>query len=69
MFCFSCQNLIMKTLRSALIEDENADKFLVDGFPRSFEQAEEFQSEVRHSLQDMFFNITVEVFFVVLSKP
>ena len=45
----------MKTLRSALIEDENADKFLIDGFPRSFEQAEEFQSEVRQSLQDMLF--------------
>lgn len=36
----------MRTLREALIEDENVIKFLIDGFPRSFQQAEEFQSEV-----------------------
>ena len=30
----------------AMVEDESAAKFLIDGFPRELKQAEEFEEEV-----------------------
>jgi len=61
-------HLIMRTLRNALIEDENADKFLIDGFPRSIEQAEDFQSEIGDCRKVLYFHCPTDVMVERLLK-
>lgn len=36
----------MRVIMEAMVADESASKFLIDGFPRELKQAKEFEEEV-----------------------
>ncbi|XP_065068415.1 adenylate kinase isoenzyme 5-like [Rhopilema esculentum] len=61
-------NLIMRSLVDALIADENATKFLIDGFPRSLAQAEEFEKEIAECHRVLYFSCPNDVMVERLLK-